>query len=170
MAAGCRLPTGFKDRFCVVVFNPSPTLHFVDLKTTAGVFRLEFSGKGLYRIRFPEAEPLPESLREVFRVFRKYLSAKLDSTGLTPFQKKVYSVLMKVPEGMTISYGALAVRADSQKRTGRGNRDEENRLPLVIRATVSFRREEEWASIRPCLGSGGPARSGNRRYSIMSAI
>lgn len=127
------MPTGFKDRFCVVVFNPSPTLHFVDLKTTAGVFRLEVSGKGLYRIRFPEAEPLPESPREVFRVFRKYLSAKLDLTGLTPFQKKVYSVLMKVPEGMTISYGALAVRAGFPKAARAvGTAMRKNRLPLVI--------------------------------------
>ncbi|OQA53675.1 MAG: Methylated-DNA--protein-cysteine methyltransferase, constitutive [Candidatus Omnitrophica bacterium ADurb.Bin292] len=117
----------------MTIFKTPPMIHHVDLRTKGGVFRLEFSGRGLYRIKFPEVEPLPESLREVFRIFKKYLSAKLDLTGLTPFQKKVYSILMKVPEGTTISYGDLAVRSGFPKAARAvGTAMRKNRLPLVI--------------------------------------
>jgi len=52
---------------------------------------------------------------------------------LTPFQKKVFSTLRKVPAGRVITYGELAKRAGyAGAARAVGTAMKKNRLPIVI--------------------------------------
>lgn len=103
---------------------------------------LEMSSKGLYAVRFPRRHPCPRSglghgelwIRGNFKDLRaKPNCFKLDLSGLTPFQKKVYSVLRQVPPGEVITYGELAKRAGYPGAARAvGSAMKRNRLPLVI--------------------------------------
>ena len=62
-----------------------------------------------------------------------FQTKKLDLSGYTPFQLKVYAVLRKVPAGKTVTYGELAKRAGypgAARAVGTAMR--KNRLPIVI--------------------------------------
>ena len=112
------------------------------VKTSQGVFTLEFTKRGIFRIHFPGRSPCPRpGLGQGGAVLRRYFkdprtrldSLKLDLTGLTPFQKKVFSVLRKVPAGKVITYGELAKRAGYPGAARAvGNAMKMNRLPIVI--------------------------------------
>jgi methylated-DNA-[protein]-cysteine S-methyltransferase len=95
---------------------------------------LDFSVKGLYAVHFPNRFHEPGScgtnqVRE--RVIGR--NSRMDLTGFTPFQLKVYAALGKVPVGKTITYGELAKRAGypGAARTV-GTAMKKNRLPIVI--------------------------------------
>ena len=105
-------------------------------------FAFEYSSRGLYAIRFPKRHPcLRPGLRLGGSVLRKYFknprvkfeSLKLDLSGFTLFQKKVYSVLRKVPAGKVVTYGELARRAGHPGAARAvGTAMKKNRLPIVI--------------------------------------
>jgi methylated-DNA-[protein]-cysteine S-methyltransferase len=58
---------------------------------------------------------------------------KLDLSGRTLFERKVYQVLRRVPAGKVISYGELARRAGySGAARAVGTAMKKNRLPIVI--------------------------------------
>ena len=62
-----------------------------------------------------------------------FLDIKLDLSKVTPFSKKVYSALRKIPAGQTVSYGALAAKignADSARAVGRAMGA--NPIPIII--------------------------------------
>ncbi len=92
---------------------------------------LEFSPKGLYAVRFPSKMPDSTPPARWGGFGKKRL--KLDLTGYTPFQRRVYAALRKVPAGKTITYGELAKRAGypgAARAVGSAMR--KNRLPIVI--------------------------------------
>jgi len=100
------------------------------IKTSQGVFLLEVSVKGLYAVRFPKGTAGKGSLAQLGRALR---NRKLDLTGYTPFQRKVYAVLRKVPAGKTVTYGELAKRAGYPGAARAiGTAMKKNRLPIVI--------------------------------------
>lgn len=117
----------------------------IPVKTREGIFLMEMSPKGLYALRFPAGNmrrSVP-SFRMVKAVegIRRYLNdpraplaaIRLDLSGFTEFEKKVYSVLRRVPVGKVISYGALAKRAGypgAARAVGTAMR--KNRIPIVI--------------------------------------
>ena len=121
----------------------------IPVHTALGIFLLEFSAKGLYAVRFPKGtgsffgkrdrhlflRKRSLSLRKkcLSPLLRMFRNAKLDLTGYTPFQRKVYAALRKVPAGKVISYGGLAKRA-GYPGAGRavGTAMKKNRLPIVI--------------------------------------
>ncbi len=111
-----------------------PRLQRVPLKTVVGIFTLHQSSKGLYRILFPQKQPiLKPGFRMGWRISRWFRRMKLDRSGLTPFQRKVYAALRKVPAGTTVTYGELARRAGfpgAARAVGSAMR--KNRLPIVI--------------------------------------
>jgi O-6-methylguanine DNA methyltransferase len=47
-------------------------------------------------------------LKEYFQRGRSKVRLRLDWTGITPFEKKVYAALQLVPAGQTMTYAALA--------------------------------------------------------------
>jgi O-6-methylguanine DNA methyltransferase len=77
--------------------------------------------------------------RDILNQLRKYLkgelqhfNCKLDFRG-TPFQKKVWSALAKIPYGRTRSYGDIA-RAIGHPKAFRavGNANGRNSIPLIV--------------------------------------
>ncbi|OGX13915.1 MAG: hypothetical protein A2351_07645 [Omnitrophica bacterium RIFOXYB12_FULL_50_7] len=103
------------------------------VKTPLGTFLLETSPKGLYAVRFPAIRRGQAVTSCLSPLLRKLCHAKLDLSGYAPFQKKVYTVLMKVPTGKTITYGELAGRSGYPGAARAvGNAMKKNRLPIVI--------------------------------------
>jgi len=100
------------------------------VKTEMGVFLLEMTARGLYAVRFPKKAAEKGSLSSLWRVLR---NRKLDLTGYTTFQLKVYAALRKVPSGKVVTYGQLAKRAGySGAARAVGSAMKKNRLPIVI--------------------------------------
>lgn len=110
-----------------------------------GIFLLEMSGRGLYAVRFPRAQRATcngQRLRcaltadrcaELAPLFKKLRKVKLDLTGFTPFQRKVYAALRKVPAGRTVTYAELARRAGYPGAARAvGTAMKKNRLPIAI--------------------------------------
>ena len=101
------------------------------LKTKAGTFLLEFSKSGLARVSFPKRPPRDH--RMLAGLTRKLKKEKLDLSGCTAFEKKVYSTLAKVPAGKVITYGDLAKKAGYPNAARAvGSAMKKNRLPVVI--------------------------------------
>jgi methylated-DNA-[protein]-cysteine S-methyltransferase len=122
--------------------------HYIN--TIFGKFALEMSAKGLYAVHFPvfsrnaqratdgvyvERCPLtvaPDD-KGLCLLLKRLLCQKLNLIGCTPFQRKVYAALKKVPAGKTVTYGELAKRAGypgAARAVGSALR--KNRLPIVI--------------------------------------
>jgi len=121
--------------------------------------------KGLYAVRFPEKTEGKGDLSGLWRALR---SKRLDLTGYTPFQLKVYAALRKVPAGKTLTYGELAKRAGypgAARAVGTAMR--KNRLPVVIPChrvvpasgpnTYQLKRSGNWG--RPNCHSGKKMKS-----------
>lgn len=123
------------------------------IKTEIGNFMLEMSLRGLYAVRFPgKYTPQRPGLckntprkdlvfARVGGVFKKYFKnplvklrfLKLDLSGSTDFQKRIYRVLMRIPAGKVITYGKLAQRAGYPGAARAvGSAMKKNRLPIVI--------------------------------------
>lgn len=109
---------------------------------------MEFTVKGLYRVWFPGggraafskgdrrlafsggASPQKSCL---FPLLKKVCRTKLDLTGYTPFQKKVYQTLQKIPAGKVITYAGLAKKAGYPGAARAvGTAMKKNRVPIVI--------------------------------------
>jgi len=111
------------------------------LKTSKGTFLIETTTQGLYRIRFPEqCGPIKSrfasgktAIGDYFKNPANKVAVKLDLSGCTEFEKKVYMTLRRVPAGKVISYGALAKRAGYPGAARAvGSTMRKNRLPIVI--------------------------------------
>jgi methylated-DNA-[protein]-cysteine S-methyltransferase len=90
-----------------------------------GELLIESEGDKITTVNFLKDSKQPESrttiiehciaeLDEYFYRGRKFFSVELDPTG-TEFQKKVWSELLNIPYGETISYEALAIRVGNIK-------------------------------------------------------
>ena len=115
------------------MISPHKKTMKIPIRTNAGIFVLEMSDKGLYAVRFPTGSGSFSGKMSLARLFRKFREARLDLSGYTPFQLKVYAALRKIPPGMTVSYGELAKRAGypgAARAVGTAMR--KNRLPIVI--------------------------------------
>ena len=71
-----------------------------------------------------------EELKEYFSGLRRVFSVPVEING-TPFQKKVYNALVRIPYGKTVSYGKLAELAGSPKAS-RAVGQAVHRNPLLI--------------------------------------
>jgi AraC family transcriptional regulator of adaptative response/methylated-DNA-[protein]-cysteine methyltransferase len=148
--------------------NGKPVVRYAYLSSSLGNLLAAFTGKGLCALRLcetdqianilndlrqqhPQAEIVEDAptlqprLAEVKDVIEGHVPATaiaLDLVG-TPFQKKVWQTLAKVPWGKTLSYSELARKA--------GN-------PLAIRAVASACARNPIAFVVPChriLRKGG---------------
>lgn len=117
--------------------------------TPIGKLLLAGDGDGLRLVSFPkgstrkqprdgwEEDPAPfqeviEEIRQYFSGQRRRFSIKLRLQG-TPFQKKVWDALRKVPYGATVSYGELARRAGNPKAARAvGMANHRNPIPIII--------------------------------------
>lgn len=74
-----------------------------------------------------------EAIKRYFEGKAAALSAEIDFYWATPFQKKVFRALMKVPYGTTVSYAQLARRIGSPAAARAiGQANAANRVPLFI--------------------------------------
>lgn len=82
-----------------------------------------------------ETQPFSDVLFQLDRYFSKTLTRfSLDySLGGTPFQRRVWQTLAKVPYGTTISYGELAWRIGNPKAARAvGMANAKNPIPIII--------------------------------------
>jgi methylated-DNA-[protein]-cysteine S-methyltransferase len=119
--------------------------------TPLGPLHLTFTAKGLAALDFADkggeitpGSPPPPGLRPMIdavkRQLRQYFAEGVaDFTGLpldlqgTPFQKRVWRELPRIPRGQTISYQELAERIGSPRgfrAAGQANR--RNPVPIII--------------------------------------
>lgn len=103
------------------------------VKTSQGVFLLVSGSQGLYAVRFPAIRKGQASGDCLSPLLRKLRYAKLDLSGYTDFQRRVYRALVRVPAGKVVSYGELARRAGFPKAARAvGTAMKKNRLPIAI--------------------------------------
>lgn len=119
------------------------------VKTQAGIFCLNGTKHGLYQVLFPGKRKgstrfTPTRCDKSHLVRVKWLSQyfrnpnipiepKMDLSGCTAFEMKVYRALCRVPPGKVISYSHLAKRAGfpgAARAVGTAMR--KNRLPIMI--------------------------------------
>lgn len=73
-----------------------------------------------------------KELTEYFSGDRKEFSIPLDPEGTT-FQKRIWSLLQKIPYGQTTTYGALANKmGDPNKVRAIGRANGKNPIPIII--------------------------------------
>ena len=76
---------------------------------------------------------LGKQLNGYFSGKKVKFNEKLDLSGGTPFEQKVWKKLLKVPYGKTISYGKLAAMAgNSRKARAVGNACGKNPVSIVV--------------------------------------
>ncbi|WP_424492872.1 methylated-DNA--[protein]-cysteine S-methyltransferase [Salinimicrobium sp. GXAS 041] len=124
------------------------------LKTPLGAALIEGDSKGISRIsltseELPSSEKIPAELQPAVLQLKEYFAGSLNNFDLqlnpegTPFQKKVWLELQKVPFGRTISYMALS------KKLGD---------PKAIRAVAAANGKNPLWIVVPChriIGSDG---------------
>lgn len=120
--------------------------------TPIGPLRLCFSDQGLTALEFveegsppgPEAESYPAHLKPLIETAEQELKAyfagipinftalTLDPQG-TPFQRRVWQELQRIPRGQAISYKELAERIGNPKAARAvGQANGKNPIPLII--------------------------------------
>ena len=135
---------------------------YVDLKTPIGTMRVVGSARGIERVDLPRSaacEPDPSwrpagasppaalrdaelQLAQYFEGTRRHFDLPLSAEG-TPFQRRVWDELRRIPFGETISYGELA------RRIGR---------PTASRAVGAANGRNPIAIVVPChrvIGADG---------------
>lgn len=80
--------------------------------------------------RTAQARKACRQLRSYFRNPRIYFHVPLAPTG-TPFQRRVWRALQRIPVGLTLSYGALAQKLSTSARAV-GNACRANPVPIII--------------------------------------
>ena len=87
--------------------------------------------KGFTRKRMPALE---SRLRDYFDGKKvSFNGVALRSNGNTPFEKRVYKALRKIPYGTVISYAELAAKAGSKGAArAAGTAMSKNRFPLIV--------------------------------------
>lgn len=124
-------------------------IHYDDITSPIGTLRLVADAHGLREVRFaeprhPHTTP-PEwvrsiealrfarvQLQEYFAGQRLHFALPLHPLG-TPFQQLVWSELVRIPYGLTASYGELARRIGKpQAMRAVGAANGRNPLPIVV--------------------------------------
>ena len=125
-------------------FVDSPVGGLLLARDDAGLRLIHFAGgppEGGPYVRFPKSDwqqrdndfdDVVVQLREYFAGSRRHFDLPLAPEG-TPFQRRVWSALLDIPYGQTISYGELASRI-GQRSASRavGLANGSNPLPIVI--------------------------------------
>ena len=120
--------------------------------TPVGPLRLYFSDQGLTALEFAEEETSPEPIQDVppphlqpcidaakrelkayFQgIHTDFAALALDPRG-TPFQRRVWQELQRIPRGQSISYKELAERIGNPKAARAvGQANGRNPIPLII--------------------------------------
>ncbi len=102
--------------------------------TEAGILSIEFSE----RSAVPAGSPAPclkeclRQLEEYFEGRRRTFSLRLDLRG-TPFQKRVWNELLKVPFGRTVAYRDIAAALGNPRATRAvGGANHRNPVSIVV--------------------------------------
>ena len=81
----------------------------------------------------PQVLHVLEQLGEYFTQGRRRFNANLDLSGATPFQRRIYERLRKIPKGRVVSYGDLADElGEPGAARAVGQAVGANPLPIVI--------------------------------------
>jgi methylated-DNA-[protein]-cysteine S-methyltransferase len=121
--------------------------YFDGMSTPIGRIHIVVSDEALFRIYFstdtwsetyvrklehPLIVAAKKQLDEYFKGERTIFDLPLDAAG-TPFQKRAWNVLRKIPYGKTISYSEEAKRMKSPLSVRAvGNANGKNPLPIVV--------------------------------------
>ena len=125
------------------------TVSYAYLESPIGTLLISGNAEGLQQILFSTNgsparlgsgwEENPSALAEVIRQLSAYFAGELEAFDLslapkgTPFQQKVWSQLLTIPYGETISYGELARRiGNSNASRAVGLANGSNPIPIVI--------------------------------------
>jgi methylated-DNA-[protein]-cysteine S-methyltransferase len=128
-------------------------MEVAEVPSPIGVFRIVYEGRsvrlldllepGVKSLSFPEgakvrkrpfpADSPPRQLFEYFQGHRAQFDVDLELGSVSPFDQDVYRVLVGVPPGKTITYGALA-RSSGHPGAARavGGAMHRNPIPIVI--------------------------------------
>jgi methylated-DNA-[protein]-cysteine S-methyltransferase len=112
-----------------------------NLNTPIGIISIVSDGESIIKTKFawlPETHTVPvldraaAQLLEYFKGERKEFDLPLSPAG-TPFQKKVWQALLKIPYGKTASYGETA-KITGNKNASRavGGANNKNPIPVFI--------------------------------------
>ncbi len=126
------VPETVKKQYEAVI--PSP---FLDAR-----LGLVFSGNALVELDFVGEEfrllaPTHRAHKKVIQQLEKYFKHSATQLDMditlqgSPFQKRVWQALCKIPVGKTLTYGALAKRLGTSARAI-GNACRTNKIPIVI--------------------------------------
>lgn len=121
-----------------------PAAAAVYIQSPIGCLRVSGSEKWVQAVEFcdkPEAEagPVPDCLRLACRQLQEYFQGQRQKFEVplslrgTPFQKRVWAALRKVPFGRTVSYGGIA-RAIGRPYSGRavGGANHHNPVAIIV--------------------------------------
>lgn len=113
--------------------------------TKFGYYKLEGSKKGISLVHrlaceAPITEDLPNVLQPCAQQLNAYFAGKrttfdlkLDWSGATEFNKKVWQILLEVPYGHTISYGAIAKKIKNpQASQAVGLANKHNPIAIIV--------------------------------------
>ena len=119
-------------------------MFFATLPSPIGSITLTSDGKALTGLSLdhhapPDAvedqkrlKPFLDELKEYLAGERKKFSFQITQNG-TPFQKRVWSELMRIPFGQTISYGELAKRVGTPKAARAvGSANGKNQIAIIV--------------------------------------
>jgi len=100
--------------------------------SNAGVSSVDYLGTGLRSSSVKEELPLRvvRQIRKYFKSPKHEFDLPLDLAG-TPFQKKVWRKLQKIPVGQTCTYGQLAKQLGTASQAV-GNACRANPVPIII--------------------------------------
>ncbi len=127
--------------------STSPQTHGAELKqyrvgrfpSSIGALSATFSERGLTRLEFSASAPrkpegqLMKELTAYFKGKARVFRTRLDLASGTPFQRRVWEELRRIPFGTTTSYGELARRVGKPKAARAvGQAVGANPIPIVI--------------------------------------
>lgn len=113
------------------------------MQSPIGLIEIQANKREIIRIEFVEEKSLPpnvnpiiqeaiKQLEEYFFGERKVFDLPLKIFG-SPFQETVWKELLKIPYGMTLSYGNVAKNIGNYKASRAvGNANNKNKISIVI--------------------------------------
>lgn len=124
---------------CFYSYCESPIGKLLLVASERGLHEICFEGQSTQAVLGTQSRDDQAVLREVIRQLHAYFAGELETFDLelapegTPFQQKVWSELLKIPYGETISYGELARRIgnpNASRAVGLANGS--NPIPIII--------------------------------------
>ncbi len=123
----------------------------VPIQTSAGTFTATFTERGIAALDFPSARRAAQpavrpddDLARLVRLTRDALEAvlsgqaprqlpPLDWTGATEFRRRVWTVLLRIPPGKTLTYAQVAVQLGAARATRAvGGACGANPIPVLV--------------------------------------